>query len=47
MVITKIKEGTLKELKNEVVEQVVETEVQEAPVETAAEAATVLEESTN
>lgn len=47
MEITKIKEGTLKELKNEVVEQVVETEVQEAPVETAAEAATVLEESTN
>lgn len=47
MEITKIKEGTLKELKNEVVEQVVETEAQEAPVETAAEAATVLEESTN
>lgn len=47
MEVTKIKEGTLKELKNEVVEQVVETEVQEAPVETAVEAATVLEESTN
>jgi large subunit ribosomal protein L3 len=47
MEITKIKEGTLKELKNEVVEQVVETEAQAAPVETAAEAATILEESTN
>ncbi len=48
MVVTKIKEGSLKEFKNEVVEVVVEnTEPVEAATETAAVAATVLEEAKN
>ncbi len=47
MKITKIKEGTLKELQNEVVEHVIESEKVNESVDTAQEAATVLEEATN
>lgn len=47
MKITKIKEGTLKELQNEVVERVIESEKVNESVDTAQEAATVLEEATN
>jgi large subunit ribosomal protein L3 len=43
--VTKIKEGSLKELKHEVVETVVENTEPEEVKETVAEAATVLEES--
>lgn len=48
MTVTKIKEGSLKEFKNEVVEVIVEnTETTEVAAETAAVTATVLEEAKN
>lgn len=45
MVVTKIKEGTLKEFKHEVVDVVAETVAVDEPKETVAEVAAVLEES--
>jgi large subunit ribosomal protein L3 len=45
MVVTKIKEGTLKEFKHEAINVVAETVAVDEPKETVAEAAAVLEES--